>query len=138
MVVYVGKRSTKQKIILRSKHPRSSMKIASKVLGHGSPTDVAEVELVKTVGADPAARNFNDLPTARISIPRTVPRSSPADKSHKQDPRRRVEGTTPLLVSTHPVAAIQQRSAVQRITPMSKLEGKNPNGLRSRTTYKSG
>jgi len=29
------------------------MKIASKVLGHGSPTDVAEVELVKSVGADP-------------------------------------------------------------------------------------
>ena len=37
---------------LRSNHPRSSMKIAYKVLGHGSPTDVVEVELVKTVGAD--------------------------------------------------------------------------------------
>src|SRR4051812_34909 len=43
-----------------------------------------------------------------------VPRSSPTDKSHEQAPRRRVEGTTPPLVSTHPVAAIQQRSAVQR------------------------
>src|SRR3954470_4395217 len=43
-----------------------------------------------------------------------VPRSSPTDKSHEQAPRRRVEGTTPPLVSTHPVEAIQQHSAVQR------------------------
>src|ERR1041385_3520496 len=67
-----------------------------------------------------------------------VPRSSPTDKSHEQAPRRRVEGTTPPLVSTHPVAAIQQRSAVQRCTPPRKLEGENPNGFQSRTASKPG
>src|SRR3954468_5425341 len=55
----IGKRNRKQKIsCLRSNHQRSSMKIASKVFGHGSPTDVAEVELVKTVGADPRSYEF--------------------------------------------------------------------------------
>ena len=85
-----------------------------------------------------AARNLNGLPTARIPIPRTVPRSSPASKSHEQAPRRRVEGTTPPLVSTHPVAAIQQRSTIQRRTPSRKLEGENPNGFQSRTASKPG
>src|SRR4051812_25188954 len=101
------------------------MKIAYKVLGHGSPTNVAEVEFVKT-----------PLPTAKISIPRTVPRSSPADKYHEQVPRRRVEGTTPPLVSTHPVGAIQQRSAIQKRTPQRKLEEEKPNGFQSRTASK--
>src|SRR3954466_6825982 len=36
-----------------------------------------------------------------------VSRSSPTDKSHEQAPGRRVEGTAPPLVSTHPVAPIQ-------------------------------
>src|ERR1041384_351200 len=44
----------------------------------------------------------------------------------------------PLPVSTHPVAAIQQRSAVQRRTQPRKLEGENPNGFRSQTTSKPG
>src|ERR1041384_7953714 len=44
----------------------------------------------------------------------------------------------PLPVSTHPVAAIQQRSAVQRRTQPRELEGENPNGFRSRTASKPG
>src|SRR3954462_15738471 len=44
----------------------------------------------------------------------------------------------PLPVSTHPVAEIHQRSAVQRRTPPRKLEEENPNGFRSRTTSKPG
>src|SRR4051812_33077230 len=44
----------------------------------------------------------------------------------------------PLHVSTHPVAEIQQRSAIQRRTPPRKLEGEKPNGFRSRTTSKPG
>ena len=53
MIPLLGNAVENKKIGLRRNHPRSSMKIASKVLGHGSPTDVAEVELVKSVGADP-------------------------------------------------------------------------------------
>ena len=44
----------------------------------------------------------------------------------------------PLPVSTHPVAAIQQRSTVQERMPPRKLEGENPNGFRSRTASKPG
>src|SRR3954471_24613581 len=50
----VGKRSRKQKISsLRNKNPRSSKKIAHKVLGLPHQRCSGRVELVKTVGADP-------------------------------------------------------------------------------------
>ena len=68
-------------------------------------------------------------------LPRTVPRT---DLREEEAPRRRIKVMIPLPVSTHPVAAIQQRSAVQRRTPPRKLEGENPNGFRSRTASKPG
>src|SRR3954462_7307640 len=68
-------------------------------------------------------------------LPRTVPRT---DLREEEAPRRRIKVMIPLPVSTRPVAAIQQRSAVQRRTPPRKLEGENPNGFRSRTSSKPG
>src|SRR3954463_10445072 len=68
-------------------------------------------------------------------LPRTVPRT---DLREEEAPRRRIKVMIPLPVSTHPVAAIQQRSAVQRRTPPRKLEGENPNGFRSKTASKTG
>src|SRR3954465_7019341 len=69
---------------LRIKNPRSSKKIACKVLGHGSPTDVAEVELVKLV--DVVEVDLASSPTNIPSINPTnksrdlVPRTSPMNK----------------------------------------------------------
>ena len=74
----VGKRSRIQKIDLRSNHPISSMKITSKVLGHVSPTDVAEVELVKLLDV---------VEVDLTSSPRNSPSINPTNKSRDLVPR---------------------------------------------------
>src|ERR1041385_7166155 len=74
-------------------------------------------------------------------MPRTNPSSNSLEQISEEEeevPRRRIKVMIPLPVSTHPVAAIQQRSAVQRRTPSRKLEEENPNGFRSRTSSKPG
>src|SRR3954463_1955365 len=74
----------KKQFGLRIKNPRSSKKIAYKVLGHGSPNDVAEVELVKLV--DVVEVDLASSPTNSPSINPTnksrdlVPRTSPMNK----------------------------------------------------------
>src|ERR1041385_5373619 len=65
---------------LRIKNPRSSKKIAYKVLGHGSPTVAAEEELVKRVDI---------VEVVEVDLPRTVPRSIPRKSPSNRSTRRR-------------------------------------------------
>src|SRR3954471_20062441 len=82
----VGKRSRKpkKKFGLRIKNPRSSKIDCIQGLGHGSPTDVAEVELVKL--EDVVEVDLASSPTNSPSINPTnksrdlVPRISPMNK----------------------------------------------------------
>ena len=96
-------------------------------LGHCSPTVAAEEELVKWVDV---------VEVVEADLPRTAPRIDLREE--EEAPRRKIKVMIPLPVSTHPIAAIQQRSAFQRRTPPRKLEGENPNGFRFRTTSKPG
>src|ERR1041385_5304211 len=131
----VGKRSRKQKnSCLRIKIPRSSKKDGILGLGHCSPTVAAEEELIKRVEVDLVMR----LTIRPMIYPTNESLEQISEEEEEKFPRRRIKVMIPLPVSTHPIAAIQLRSAVQRRTPPRKLEGENPNGFRYRTASKPG
>ena len=127
----VGKHSRRQKNSgLRSTHPRSSSKMHTRFRSCSHQPSVAEVD----VGEE---RRCIFPQLGHTSQPREYRSLLPShDQSHEQAPRRRVVNPS---TGIHAYGTeVQQRSAVQRRTPLRKLEGENPNRFSIRAASNRG